>query len=68
MKIQSVNLKKEEEPEDDLLPGKLITEKQLKADLKKVTKALKANGGIRLDDAKYDSYIRQIQLLEKLFV
>ena len=60
--------KKEEEPEDDLLPGKLITEKQLKADLKKVTKALKANGGIRLDDAKYDSYIRQIQLLEKLFV
>lgn len=60
--------KKEEEPEDDLLPGKLITEKQLKADLKKITKALKANGGIRLDDAKYDSYIRQIQLLEKLFV
>lgn len=60
--------KKEEEPEDDLLPGKLITEKQLKTDLKKITKALKANGGIRLDDAKYDSYIRQIQLLEKLFV
>ena len=60
--------KREQEPEDDLLPGKLITEKQLKADLKKVTKALKANGGIRLDDAKYDSYIRQIQLLEKLFV
>ena len=28
----------------------------------------RANGGIRLDDAKYDSYIRQIQLLEKLFV
>lgn len=62
--------KKEEEPkpEGDLLPGKLITEKQLKADLKKITKALKASGGIRLDDTKYDTYIRQISILEKLFV
>jgi hypothetical protein len=60
--------KKEEELEEDTLPGKLITEKQLKADLKKITKALKANGGIRLDDTKYDTYIRQINILEKLFV
>lgn len=40
----------------------------LKADLKKITKALKASGGIRLDDTKYDTYIRQISILEKLFV
>lgn len=60
--------KKEEELEEDTLPGKLITEKQLKADLKKITKALKASGGIRLDDTKYDTYIRQISILEKLFV
>lgn len=61
-------LPEETESEEENLPGTLITEKQLKADLKKVTKALKANGGIRLDDSKYNAYIRQISLLEKLFV
>lgn len=49
------------------LPGTLITEKQLKMDLKKVSKRLKESGGVRLEEKDYAAYVRQIELLNKIF-
>lgn len=48
--------------------GHLITAKTLKNDLKEITKKINQEGTIVLDDEKYKSYCKHVQMLKQLFI